>query len=58
MRKRKQGIIYASTILEETSKEDVPEEKETRREYYLVSALSRSLITREDTWLIDSGASK
>ena len=34
------------------------EEKETRREYYLVSALSGSIIIGEDTWKIDSGASK
>ena len=43
---------------EETSKEDALEEKETRREYCLISSLSVSLITREYTWMIDNGASK
>ena len=58
VKKRKEGRFHASTAVEETSKEDAPKEKETRREYYLVSALFGSLITGEDTWLIDIGASK
>ena len=57
VKKRKEGRFYASATVEENSKEDAPKEKETRREYYLVSVLSGSLITREDTWLIDNGAS-
>ena len=58
VKKRKEGIFHASTTVEENSKEDAPEEKETRREYYLISALYGSLITEEYIWLIDSGASK
>ena len=45
VRERKEGIFHASTTVEENSKEDAPEEKETRREYYLISSLSVSLIT-------------
>ena len=58
VKKIKEGIFHASTIVEEYFKEDAPKEKETRREHHLISALSRSLIMREDTWMIDSGASK
>ena len=57
MKKRKEGRFHDSTAIEETFKGDAPEEKETRREYYLISSLSESLITREYTWLIDSDAS-
>ena len=57
MRKIKEGRVHDYTSVEETSK-DAPEEKETRSEYYRVSALSIYLIIGEYTWLIDSGASK
>ena len=57
VKKRKEGIFHASTVVDENSKEDAPEEKETRREYYLVHALSGYLITGEDTWIIYSGSS-
>jgi hypothetical protein len=33
-------------------------EKENRKEYYLVSSLSSSVFTGPKTWLVDSGASK
>ena len=56
-RKRRKGIFHASTIIEETSKNYALEEKETRREYYLVSDLFRSLSMGEDTWLIDNVSS-
>ena len=56
-RKRKEGRVHASIVVEETSK-DASEEKETRREYYIVSDFFGSTIIGEDTWLIDSGASK
>jgi len=35
-----------------------PSEKEKKREYYLVSELSNTVITGPKTWLVDSGASK
>ena len=38
VKKSKEGIFHASKVVEENSKEDAPEEKETTREYYLVSA--------------------
>ena len=57
MKKRKEGIFHASTIVEENSKEYEPNDKETRREYYLISSLSGSLIIGEDTYLIDNDAS-
>ena len=40
VKKRKEWSFHASTIVKENSKEDTPEGKERRREYYLVSALS------------------
>ena len=58
MRRRKEGRFHASVVVEETSKKYVPEEKETRMEYYLVSTLYGSLIMGEDTWMIENGASK
>ena len=58
MKKIKEGIFHASTTIEETSKEYAPKEKETRREYYLVSTFSRYLIIGEDTLLTDNGALK
>lgn len=33
-------------------------DQETRKEYYLVLALSGSITTSAETWLVDSGASK
>ena len=36
-----------------SSKEDEP-----RREYYLISALSRSITNSANSWLVDSGASR
>ena len=33
-------------------------EEESRREYYLISALSRSITNSANSWLVDSGASK
>ena len=44
-RKKDEGNFHASTAVEETSHKITPEEKETRREYYLVSSLSGSIIT-------------
>jgi hypothetical protein len=43
------------------AKNDDPPKKSTREEieeYTLFSSLSRTLTPRNDTWLIDSGASK
>ena len=57
VKKVKEGRSHASTAIEETSKEDAPKEKETRMEFYLVSALSRYLIMGEYTWLIGCGSS-
>ena len=55
--KKDEEKFHASTVIEETPKTNAPEEKETR-EYYLISTLSRYIITREYTWMIDNGASK
>ena len=47
---------------DEEKEEEGPPRKQAReeyaQEYVLFSALSRSITPREDTWLIDSGASK
>ena len=47
---------YASTVQEENPSGSPPKQ-EKRKEYYLVSALTGSVITSQDTWLVDSGAS-
>ena len=47
---------YASTAKEENPS-DSPPRQEKRKEYYLVSALTGFVITSQDTWLVDSGAS-
>ena len=57
-RMKDEGKFHASTAVEELLHKITPEEKETRREYYLVSTLYGSIILGEDTWLIDNGASK
>jgi hypothetical protein len=52
---------HASTTKDDESKrkQKIPSnEKENRKEYYLVYALSSSVFTRSKTWLVDSGASK
>ena len=43
VKKIKEGRFHASIVVKENSKEDAPEEKETRREYYLVYTLYISL---------------
>ena len=47
---------------DEEEEEEIPPRKKAREEdaeeYVLFSALSRSVIHGEGTWLIDSGASK
>ena len=47
---------YASTTNEEDPRGS-PSRQEKTKEYYLVSALTGSVNTRQDTWLVDSGAS-
>jgi hypothetical protein len=57
----RKGKHHASTGEDDESKRNQKSpsnEKENRKEYYLVSALSSSVFTRLKTWLIDSGASK
>ena len=49
------GFHTSTTIEYETPQKNAPEEKETRREYYLFSKLFGYLTTIEDTWFIDSG---
>ena len=34
------------------------EDKETRKEYYLISTLSGTISNSLETWLVDNGASK
>jgi hypothetical protein len=57
----KKGKHHASTIEDDESKrkqKSTPNERENRKEYYLISALSSSVSTRSKTWLVDSCASK
>jgi hypothetical protein len=57
-RKRKH---HASAVEDDDSKRNKKSpsnERENRKEYYLVSALSNTIITGPKTWLVDSGASK
>jgi DNA mismatch repair ATPase MutL len=52
---------HASTAKDDESKgkqKSPSNEIENRKEYYLVSALSSTVITGPKTWLVDSGASK
>jgi hypothetical protein len=42
----------------ENKQKSPPNERENRKEYYMVSALSSSVFTGLKTWLVDSGASK
>jgi hypothetical protein len=55
------GKHHASTLEDDESKrkQKIPSnEKENRKEYHLVSALSNSVFTGPKTWLVGSGASK
>jgi hypothetical protein len=57
----RKGKHHASTVEDDESKRNQKSpsnEKENRKEYYLVSALSSSVSTGPKTWLVDSGASK
>jgi hypothetical protein len=56
----RKGKHHASTTNDDESKrkQKSPNEKETRKEYYPVSALSSTVSTRPRTWLVESGASK
>jgi hypothetical protein len=57
----RKGKHHASTAEDDESKRNQKSpsnEKENRKEYYLVSALSSSVFTGPKTWLVDSGASK
>jgi hypothetical protein len=57
----RKGKHHASTFEYDESKRNqkIPSnEKENRKEYYLVSTLSSSVFTSPKTWLVDSGASK
>ena len=58
-KQRGKGIFHAYiAIVDETTQKNASNEKETRRDYYLVSVLSGSSITSVETWVVDSGASK
>ena len=57
----KKGKHHASTAEDDESKRNQKSpynEKENRKEYYLVSSLSSSVFTGPKTWLVYSGASK
>jgi hypothetical protein len=57
----RKGKHHASTIEDDESKrkkKSPSNEKGNIKEYYLVSALSSTVITWSKTWLVDSGASK
>jgi hypothetical protein len=57
----RKGKHHASTVEADESKRNqkIPSnEKENRKEYYLVSALSSSVFMGPKTWLVDNGASK
>jgi hypothetical protein len=57
----RKGKHDASTVEDDESKRNqkIPSnEKENRKEYYLVSSLSSSVFTGPKTWLVDNGASK
>jgi len=57
----RKGKHHASTVEDDESKrkqKSPSNEKENRKEYYLVSVLSSTVITGPKTWLVDSGASK
>jgi hypothetical protein len=50
---------HASTVEDDESKRNQKSpsnEKENRKEYYLVFALSNSVSTGPKTWLVDNGA--
>ena len=57
----RKGKHHSSTAEDDESKRNqkIPSnEKENRKEYYLVSSLSSSFFTGPKTWLVYSGASK
>jgi hypothetical protein len=57
----RKGKHHASTVEDDESKRNqkIPSnEKENRKEYYLVSTLSSSVFMGPKTWLVDNGASK
>jgi hypothetical protein len=57
----RKGKHHASTAEDDESKrkqKSPPKERENRKEYNMVSALSNSVFTRPKTWLVDNGASK
>jgi hypothetical protein len=57
----RKGKHHASTVEDDESKRNKKSpsnEKDNRKEYYLVSYLSNSVSTGPKTWLLDSGASK
>jgi hypothetical protein len=57
----RKGKHHASTAADDESKRNQKSpsnERENRKEYYLVFALSSTVITGPKTWLVDSGSSK
>jgi hypothetical protein len=57
----RKGKHHASIVEDDESKRNqkkISNEKENRKEYYLVSSLSSLVFTRSKTWFVDSGASK
>jgi hypothetical protein len=57
----RKGKHHASTVEDDESKrkqKSPSNEKETRKEYFLVYALSSTVITGPKTWLVDNRASK
>jgi hypothetical protein len=62
IRKGHKGKYHASIATEDESRRTkttgASSDQETRREYYLISALSGSLTNSVESWLVDSGASR
>jgi len=62
IRKGNKGKYRASIAAEDESQRSktkgASSNQETRREYYLISALSGSLTNGVESWLVDSGASR
>jgi hypothetical protein len=57
----RKGKHHASTVEDDESKRNqkLPSnERENRKEYFLVSTLSSTIIIGSKTWLVDNGASK
>jgi hypothetical protein len=62
IRKGHKGKYHASIVAEDESRrtktKGASSNQETRREYYLISTLFGSLTNGDESWLVDSGASR